>query len=304
MNHELSVIESPMKKVLITGNNGFIGSKLSARFIDRKDCMVHLYGMPYADILDTESLEMAFRAHKPDVVVHLAAQTRLRYSLEHVQEDAMTNIIGSINVFGMAAKCGVRNIIYTSTGGARYGEWNHSSLDESMPVKPVSPYGISKRVAEEYLRYYGNKYKINSVALCLGNVYGPGDNLKNGRVIPRILDAMKSGKEFTMYGDGSSARDYVYIDDVVDLIERMAMNGFKAPNFIYNISNDDCSLETIINIILDITRKDFKINQIDNIKGEIDRVVLDCSLAKEDLEWNPKIDIHEGLERTVRSYGL
>lgn len=291
-----------VKKILVTGSNGFIGSKLIDRLVDRKDCIVSLYGLPTNDILNTERLEIAFKAHKPDTVLHLAAQTRLRHSLDNVQEDAMANIIGSINVFEMAAKCGTRNIIYTSTGGARYGYSGY--FDESDVPKPESPYGISKRVAEEYLSYYGKKYKINSISLCLGNVYGPGDRLKNGRVIPKILDAIKKDKEFTVFGDGSTSRDYVYIDDVVDLLERLSFDGFVAKNHIYNISNEHYTLNAVIRFIEAHTNKRVKIKKSDFIEGEANRVSLNTAMAEADLNWNPKVTLSEGIKRTVKSYGF
>lgn len=295
-----------MRSILVTGHNGFIGHHVFSRLSKRGDCNVHGVGLPYYDLLEDESLDMAMKGKKPDMVVHLAAQSQLRRSIKDPAFDAENNIIASIKLLEWCVKRGVKNVIYTSTGGARYGEGAEGKrFKESDVPNPICPYGISKYTVEKYLQFYKNMYDINSVSLCLGNVYGPGDDLENNRLITTVIHSLRSGDKIYLAGNGNVIRDFVYIDDVVDLIENMAMRDICYPHDTYNISTESATVNEVVGCVLNVfgeKRENTRIKNKPFINGEVVSVTLDCELAKKELNWNPRVPLSEGLKRTAEYY--
>src|SRR3954452_12933901 len=223
-------------KTLVTGGAGFIGSNLVDALLARGDEVTvvddlstgrrsNLEGALAAgaelvelDIRDAAALSALAAERRPQTVFHLAAQIDVRRSLEDPAFDAAVNVGGTANVLASARGAGAGRGVVVSTGGAIYGEGEGQQLplDESTPIAPMSAYGQSKFAAEGYLALYQRLYGLSTMALRLGNVYGPRqDPLGEAGVIAIFCGLLRSGGRPTIYGDGTQTRDYLYVGDVV-----------------------------------------------------------------------------------------
>src|SRR4029077_14432102 len=168
------------------------------------------------DVGDAKGLGAVFAAEKPEVVNHHAAQMDVRRGVREPGFDADVNILGSINLLGLAVEYHVKRIIYVSTAGAAYGEPKHLPVPEDAPINPITPYGIIKHTVEHYLFTYNCLYGLSYVVLRYGNVYGPRQSSQGeAGVFAIFAERMLAGEQPVIYGDGSKTRDYVYISDVV-----------------------------------------------------------------------------------------
>lgn len=296
-------------KILITGGAGFIGSHITDVLINKD------YEVIVIDNLSTgdeqfinkkakfykadikEDINYIFEREKPEIVIHTAAQVMLRKSLEEPIFDASTNIMGTINVLEACRKNNVKKIIYTSTGGARYGEPEYLPVDEKHPINPTSPYGISKHTAEHYIQAYSKLYGLDYLIFCFGNVYGPRDNPSCKRVTSIFSYKIIKGEKPVIFGDGNQTRDFIYVLDIAEFIVQ-SMNK-KPSSRIFNLSNgEQISINEIFSILREISGFKEEAEHIEAIQGEVRDIVLDISLAKNELDWNPKTNFKEGLKQT------
>src|SRR3984885_2179375 len=217
--------------ILVTGGAGFIGSHtVDALVATGKHQVSIIYNLsagkrhqvnPAAkfheiDLRDADAVKRAVEAEPPEVIVHLAAQMDVRRSVADPSYDAQVNIIGFLNLIEAARQHGLRRVIFSSTGGAIYGEQETFPASEEHPLHPVSPYGITKLATEAYLFFYKVQYGIDYTALRFGNVYGPRqDPHGEAGVVAIFCGRMLEDKAVTIYGDGEQTRDYVYVGDVV-----------------------------------------------------------------------------------------
>jgi UDP-glucose 4-epimerase len=166
--------------------------------------------------ISSDQLVTIFEKERPDVVNHLAAQIDIRKSLEDPVSDAHINIIGSLNLLKLCHKYKVKKIVFSSSGGAIYGDQKTYPADETQSTEPQSPYGITKLTVEKYLQFHFWTHGIPFVALRYANVYGPRQNaLGEAGVVAIFTKKLLSGEVPTINGDGKQTRDYVYVDDVV-----------------------------------------------------------------------------------------
>jgi len=303
-----------MKKALITGGAGFIGSHLVDRLIEDGFSVVVVDNLSTGDKknlnpkakfykLDICSPKLVdvFKKEKPEYVFHLAAQIDVRKSVEDPISSASTNILGSLNLLECSRVFNIKKFIFTSTGGAIYGDANIIPTPESYTEEPLSPYGIEKLSIDKYLNYYHNIFKLSYISLRLGNVYGPRQNSKGeAGVVAIFCDNMLQGKKPILYGSGKNTRDFVFVADVVNALF-LAMKSSKTG--VYNIGTGK---ETNINQILKNLKMliDPKCKEIREQakKGEQKRSCLDNRKAKRDLGWKPKYDLEKGLEETVNCF--
>jgi UDP-glucose 4-epimerase len=296
-------------KILVTGGAGFIGSHIV-------DCLVDAdYEVVVIDNLSSGSKEFVnkkallyvrditndvtdiFEKERPDVVIHAAAQVMLRKSIEEPAFDAETNIIGTIRVLEGCRKSGVKRIVYTSTGGARYGEPEYLPVDEKHRLSPSSPYGISKYTAEQYIRVYSALYGIGYLIFCFGNVYGPRDDPRFGRVIAVFSSAMLRNTEPLIFGDGEQTRDFVYVKDLAQFITDSMLKNPKSK--IFNLANgEQVSVNSVFGELKALSGFDKDPKMVAAIKGEVRDIVLDTALARSELGWAPKTTLKAGLRET------
>jgi len=298
-------------KILVTGGAGFIGSHIVDALIDQGHdvCIVdnlstgdQLNVNPKAklhicDINGSELINI-FETEKPEMVFHVAAQIDVRKSVADPAADAKENIIGSINVLECCKKVGVKKIIFSSTGGAIYGEADVLPTPETYSEKPISPYGIAKLAVEKYLHYYQVVHGLSYVVLRYANVYGPRQNNKGeAGVVAIFCTKILNGVSPVINGDGEQTRDYVCVFDVVSA-NILALN--KDVLGIYNIGTGKESsvnqlareIKTALGSEMDFSHGEAKV-------GEQQRSCLDNSKAKKELAWEPKFNLQQGIKETA-----
>jgi UDP-glucose 4-epimerase len=301
-------------KILVTGGAGFIGSQITDSLIESglkvividdlstgKKNFIHPKAKFYhLDIRDTR-LKSVFSEERPDVVFHQAAQTCVRKSVEDPVNDANINIFGTLGLLKLALTHGVKKIIFSSAGGAIYGEQERFPADESHPARPLSPYGITKLAVENYLYYYHSFYDIDYVVLRYANVYGPRqDPYGEAGVVAIFIEHMLCGKSPTINGDGDQTRDFIYVEDVV--AANLAALKFSGSD-IFNIGTGrETSVNQLFQQIAELTKA--RVEKITGPakKGEQRRSVISPQKAIESLNWQPKTSLQEGLPKTIEYF--
>jgi UDP-glucose 4-epimerase len=298
-------------KVLVTGGAGFIGSHVCDEFASHGQTVVALDNLstgskrnlssavPLVE-LDIRSPEAAaYIANlKPDVICHLAAQMDVRKSVEDPRFDAESNIVGMLNLLEAARRARVKKFIFSSTGGAIYGEQDVFPAPESHPTRPVSPYGVSKAAGELYLGYYRAQYGLDYVALRYANVYGPRQNPHGEAGVVAIFAGRLVAREScTIFGEGTQSRDFVFGKDVARANYLAFERDFVGP------INIGTGIETDINRIYELLAAAGGVKQpaihAAAKPGEQRRSCVDPSLAKRVLGWSPTVPLEEGLPQTL-----
>jgi len=303
-------------RVLVTGGAGFIGSNIIDALISAGHEIAIIDNLStgkeeninpeasffHIDITDFEALEGIFQNFKPEIVFHVAAQIDLRKSIEEPSFDAEVNVVGSVNLFSLCVQDGVKRIIFSSTGGALYGEREKIPANENSSIEPLSPYGVSKYCTEQYLNYFKRLYGIERVILRYGNVYGPRqDPFGEAGVIAIFTNKILNGETLTVYGDGNQTRDYIFIEDVV----RANLLSIEGKEGIYNIgTNVETSVNHIIELFSKILEKDIKPIYTQPRKGEVYRISLNTEKAKMELGFEVKFTFEEGLRKTIQWYKM
>jgi len=302
-------------KILVTGGAGFIASNIVDRLIeDGHDVVVvddlstgnrrnvNRKAVFYEVDIQSRELEKIFREEKPDIVSHHAAQKDVRLSVDDPVFDARINVLGTLNVFQNAVKYGVQKIVFASTGGAIYGEQDVFPAPETHPSRPISPYGITKLVAEHYLYYYKVVHGMNYVSLRYSNVYGPRqDPHGEAGVFAIFIRKFLDGDKPIINGDGEQTRDFIYVSDVVNA-NVLAIEKNDVPC----VLNIGTGRETSINQVFRILRQHLspKSEELHGPPkaGEQKRSVLDCSLAESSLDWRPLVRLEDGLRMTCEYF--
>jgi UDP-glucose 4-epimerase len=292
-------------RAIVTGGAGFIGSNLVDALIDRGDEVHALDDLSKGSrenitapaklhVADIREPDAVFDAVRPEIVFHLAAQADVRVSVERPAHDADVNVLGTIRILEAARRHGAK-IVFASSGGAAYGECDGPAT-ESAPLRPLAPYGTSKLCGEEYLATWNRLYGTTHVALRLGNVYGPRQ-MPHGEagVVAIFMGLLRDGGAPTIFGDGSQTRDYVYVGDVADaMASALERNGG-----VYNVGT---GVETSVAGLYDAIRAASGIDREPAFAparlGELQRSVLDASLAERELGWRPRHSLGDGLAET------
>jgi UDP-glucose 4-epimerase len=305
-------------RTLVTGGAGFIGSNLVDALVERGDEVTvvddistgrreNLTGalergaeLAESDIRDAEAMLDVFTRVRPEVVFHLAAQIDVRHSVADPAADARINVEGTVNVLAASHEAGVGRFVNTSTGGAIYGEGQILPAPEDHPVAPLSPYGNSKFCAENYCSLFRRLHDLSTVSLRYGNVYGPRqDPLGEAGVIAIFCGKLLEGGRPTVYGDGLQTRDYDYVGDVVAANLAAAESGGAGP---YNVGTGrETTVLEVAETLSDIAGHPFEPEFAPERAGEVRRIAIDPSRAREELGWQARVGLREGLERTLDS---
>lgn len=315
-------------RVMVTGAAGFIGSHLVDRLLtegeevlgvdnlssgslanlsEARRSSIGKFNFHRVDVTSNALVDLIART-KPEVIMHLAAQVDVRKSVKDPINDAMINIIGTLNVLQAAAASGARKVIFTSSGGCIYGEPEESRLPvtedqvflpESMPE---SPYGVSKKVVLDYLRYFRAVQGLDYTALALANVYGPRQEPASevgleGQVVAIFSRKMLAGRPCTIYGDGSQTRDFVYVDDVVSAF--VAARDTGEGELINVGSGSELSVGELFARLKELTGSRYDPVFAPARPGELQRIVVDPTKAAQVLGWKPQTGLDEGLKQTV-----
>ncbi len=302
-------------RTLVTGGAGFIGSHLVDALVGRGDAVTVVddlssgrernleaalsagASLERADIRDGDALARLVAAAEPETIFHLAAQVDVRLSLADPAFDARTNVEGTINVLEAARAVGAR-VVFSSTGGAIYGETDELPTPESVAPLPMAAYGQSKYCAERYLGLYERLYGASTIALRFGNVYGPRqDPHGEAGVIAIFCGKLREGTQPRIYGDGTQTRDYIY---VADLVEALLAAGDGDALGIVNIGTEaETSVLDIVRVLSEAhgpgaPEPEFAPTRL----GEIERSCLDATRARELLGWQAQTPIADGLRLT------
>lgn len=318
-----------MKTYLITGGAGFIGSSLSERLVKEGNKVVAIdnfcdfynpkikennvkeliensnFKLYRNDIRDKEAVKKIFEENNIDIVMHLAAMAGVRPSIENPVLYQEVNCMGTQNILEEMKAHNIKNLVMASSSSV-YGNCKEVPFKESMVVDfAISPYAATKKANEVMTHVYHKLFDFNVIMLRFFTVYGPKQ--RPDLAINKFTRLMLEDKEIPMFGDGTTSRDYTYIDDIVDGIIR-SCNYVENNDNVYEILNlgnsSPVSLKEMIDVIGQVVGVEPKIKQLPMQPGDVDRTFADVSKAKELIGYNPKTSFKEGIENFVNWYKI
>jgi UDP-glucose 4-epimerase len=302
--------------IVVTGGAGFIGSYLVERFINdghdvlcldnfdnyynpaiKRDNVTRFknkenFTLLKGDILDRDMVHKALNG--ADCVFHLAAQAGVRASVKDPIKVHEINTEGTLNILQAALDCGVKRVVYASSSSV-YGTVEYLPFDESHPRVPVSPYGLSKLMAEEYCRIFSEIYGLETVSLRYFTVYGP--RMRPDLAISIFANRALQDLPLEIFGPGEKTRDFTYIDDVV-CANALAM---KCNRGVFNIgSGHRISVKELAELIIQLTGSRSKVVFREDARGDAQHTWANTDRAKAKLGWCSKVGIEEGLKRYIK----
>ena len=301
-------------KILVTGGAGFIGSHVVDAYVDAGYDVLAVDDLstgktenlntsaPFQECdIGSDAFQQLVDDFRPDIINHHAAQIAVPASVDDPIDDARRNVLGSLAIFEAARRNGVTKVINISSGGAMYGEPEMLPCNEDHPVVPESPYGMSKYAAERYLDLYHRLYGLDFTTLRYGNVYGPRqDPHGEAGVVAIFTERMLHDRSCQIFGDGTQARDFVYVSDIARA-NLMAIE--RGSGEAVNIAS---GFPTTVNDVFSTlaSAADYRDDAIYEPErpGEIYRIYLGIERADEVLRWRPEVSFVDGIERTVRSF--
>jgi len=295
-----------MKKIVVVGGAGFIGSNLVEALVERGDDVhvidnlcggkkenVHPKASFYeVDIRNYSDIEDIIKG--ADTVFHLAALPRVQYSIEHPIETNEVNVGGTLNVLVAANKGEVRRLVYSASSAA-YGDQEVLPLKENMEANPLSPYGLQKYIGEKYCKIFNDIYGLSAVSLRYFNAYGKNQDPEGpySLVIGRFLKLKEEGENLTIFGDGEQTRDFVNVRDIVRA-NILAMESEKeVGGEVINIGGGkNCSIKKLAELIG---------GEIEYLPARIEpkNTLADITKAKELLDWQPTVSLEEGIKELL-----
>jgi UDP-glucose 4-epimerase len=307
-------------RTLVTGGAGFIGSNLVDALVGRGDEVLVIDDLSSggranlesalaagvrlldADIGDPAAIAGAFAQHRPQTVMHLAAQIDVRRSVADPVFDLGLNVGATLNLLEASRRDSVERFVFASTGGAIYGEGagRELPLAENAECLPDAPYGQSKLAAEGYLSMYERLYGLSTASLRLGNVYGPRQDPRGeAGVVAIFTGALLDGKRPRVFGDGLQTRDYIFVGDVVAAF--LAADASRAGGAFNVGTGVETNVIELGAIIADACGTEFEPEYAPARPGDVQRTAIDSSRAEAELGWTASTTLREGLEATVRA---
>lgn len=330
-------------RVLVTGGAGFIGGHIVDQLVLAGDEVAVLDDLSSGNVANVPAAARLFKAtlrdraavrdlcqeFKPDAICHQAAQISVSRSMREPAFDAEVNIVGMLHLLEAAVEFGTRRLVFASSGGAMYGNVDEPA-DESHPLEPFSPYGISKFVGEQYLRFFARENGLDAIALRYSNVYGPRQNPHGeAGVVAIFADRLLAGEPVTIFGDGSLIRDYVYVSDVAranvaalrlpfgpGVNSGQSGHGSHGGRFLaVNIgTGKKCSVNELAATMQSICRDHAAAWAIGHQSpdpvhapprvGDLRSSVISPRYAADCLGWSAHIALRAGLEQTLSSFAL
>ena len=311
-----------MPRALVTGGAGFIGSHVADLFLEqgydvtvldnfasgRRENVPERARLVELDLTSAEAAALV-RDGRFDVVCHLGAQIDVRKSVANPMFDASINVVGTANLVEAVRASGhPTRFIFSSTGGALYGDFVTPPNIEDYPKDPESPYGIAKLSAEYYLAYYARVHRVDTVALRYANVYGPRqDPHGEAGVVAIFCNRILTGQPLTVFGDGSQTRDYVFVKDVARANLAAATRDLPTPGRLdargFNIGTGvETSVIELAEALKRTAGSDVSIQLAPPRPGEQQRSAVSIAKAGRVLGWTPQVPLDEGLEETLNFF--
>ena len=300
-------------KALVTGGAGFIGSHIVDLLIDEGHDVAIVDNLVggrrsnlnprarfYLEDIGAPGFAKMVAAERPEVIFHQAAQMSVKKSTDDPVYDAQVNVLGLLNVLESVTDSGTRKIVFASSG-ATYGNPDYLPMDELHPLRPGSPYGITKMVAEHYLHYYASDRGLEYTALRYGNVYGPRQDAHGeAGVVAIFTTQLLQGETPTIHWDGEQVRDYVYVGDVARANVAAATAGDHAS---YCIGT---GVGTSVNQIFSAVCRAVGVvvipRRAPRRAGDLRAAYFDTRRAQHDLGWRSTVSLDEGIARTVVAF--
>ena len=309
-----------MPTYLVTGGAGFIGSHLVRFFLERgervrvldnfstgkRENLSEVEGrieLVQGSLSSPKDVEAAVEG--VDFVLHQAAIPSVPRSVEFPLESHESNATGTLRLLRLAAEAGVRRLVYASSSSV-YGANPTLPKVESMPTEPMSPYAVSKLSAEQYAGVFHRLYGLETVSLRYFNVFGPRQDPTSpySGVVSRFIDAIASDSQPTIHGDGEQTRDLTYVENVV----RANFAATKSPEAAGSVYNIGCATRVSVNelwrVMAELSGSKLEPRYAPSRSGDVPHSLADIGRARNDLGYEPAIDLREGLRRTLSYYGI
>jgi len=295
----------------VFGANGFIGKHVvrglagdgadvvavARRFDD--DVRVLPVRVATGDLRDSDAMSKALVG--VETVIQLMASSTPAQGNARTAEDIQHNVIPHVEFLNLCADMGVQRFVFASSGGTVYGPVDPDfPVPETAATHPICSHGVTKLMVEQFIRLHAHLDGLDFAVLRVANPYGPGQVFRNGQgLIPALLGRHAAGLPVRVFGDGSAARDYVYIDDVVSAV-RAATYAEGPLRQVFNIGTGvPRSVAEVIAAIEEVAGITFDIEHVPARASDVPAIALDASLALCQLGWTPTVDFHEGLARTI-----
>lgn len=301
-------------KILVTGGAGFIGKHLVKTLLKGKNEIIIYENFSNSSKTELQEIKNDVKIIKGDLtnfdllknslkdvenVIHLAANIDILESIKHPEKSHKINVIGSMNLLRASVINGVSGIIGASSA-AIYGDPKIVPVNEKTVPNPVSPYGADKLSMENYFKAFSNTYDLNTISLRFFNVYGIGQSNSYAGVITKFIEKIENDKPLLIFGDGKNTRDYVYIDDLIQGIQKSLKKIKGKRGDVYNIaSGHSYSVNNLSKILLTIYKKKLKIIYNPFRKGDLRYSATSISLAKKELDYVPKFTLKNGLSKML-----
>lgn len=296
-------------KILVTGGAGFIGSHVVDALIEQNHEVLIIDDLSTGkqeyinqqaqfielDVLD-ERMETIVVDFDPDTIIHLAAQKNVRVSLEDPVYDARVNILGSLTLLEAARRHNINHVVCMSTGGM-YDETGELPFTEDSPIRPSSPYLLSKYAIDQYADYYTRIHGLKTTCIRLTNTYGPRQDPKGeAGVISIFFEKFAAKTPATIFGDGKQTRDFLYIADAVAAVMKVVE---KQPAGVINIAtNNGVTIEELYALQAGIADMQEPPEKAPAIPGEVKHHIMTSIRAEKDLDWHAQVTLEEGLQKT------
>jgi UDP-glucose 4-epimerase len=307
----MSATDRSDSSAVVTGGAGFIGSRTADLLLEegwdvliiddlstgRRSNVADAATLEVLDISDREAFDRAVDAVEPSVIFHLGAQASVTRSVADPRRDCEVNVLGTLNVLEAATRhqaC----VVFTSTGGALYGNEAPIPTTEDRIPAPISPYGASKWAGEAYINTWREATGLQHSVCRLGNVYGPRQNPHGEAGVVAIFSHMLwQGEAPTLFGFGKPTRDYVHVDDVA-----RALLAARGQGGTYNISTGtETDVSTLFETLQSVAGTSASPELAPLRAGELERSCMNPGRAERDLQWRASVSLNEGLRSTYQS---